>query len=78
MEFLLVAHMSPACVLVGFGRIGIFLAFEPKCEPIYITLLRYHTLPRFLKHMFSVLHHHHFYRLTKQRQSFKPFPITQQ
>src|SRR5258708_7080109 len=36
------AELAPASVLLGLCWVGIFLAFEPKAEPVHVALLRSH------------------------------------
>src|SRR5258708_2565814 len=44
-------QLAPAGVLFGFGGIGVFVALEPKPEPVHIALLGGHSLARFHKCM---------------------------
>ena len=61
------AEFAPALVLHGFGRVRIFLAFEPKAEPVHVALLREHAIPGLFHNVCSFRDVNHFYGLTKAR-----------
>lgn len=52
--FLEFPEFMPAGVLLGFGGVRIFVALEPKAEPIDARALRSETLPWIRKRMSAV------------------------
>src|ERR1700731_786688 len=66
---------APASILLNLCGIGIFLAFQPEAEPIYISLLGTHSFPRLHQWVISVRHVYQVHWLCKPRQSREPFPF---